>query len=38
MNTPGTVGGGNWAWRYNEGDINEENANKLAALAAKYGR
>jgi 4-alpha-glucanotransferase/glycosidase len=38
MNTPGTVGGGNWSWRYDEGDITTENAHKLAALAAKYGR
>jgi len=38
MNTPGTVGGGNWSWRYNEGDITPELAAKLAALTAKYGR
>ena len=37
MNTPGTVGG-NWGWRFRESDLTPALAEKLAALAAKYGR
>lgn len=38
MNTPGTVGGSNWRWRFAEDDITPKIAAKLVALARRYGR
>jgi 4-alpha-glucanotransferase len=37
MNTPGTTGG-NWAWRFREGDLTAAAALRLRALAQLYGR
>lgn len=38
MNTPGTVGGGNWLWRCSPGLLTSELAARLAALAVKHRR
>jgi 4-alpha-glucanotransferase len=38
MNFPGTVGGSNWAWRYDKGMLTGELSSKLATLAEKYNR
>ncbi|HEX2865284.1 MAG TPA: 4-alpha-glucanotransferase [Deinococcales bacterium] len=38
MNTPGTLGGRNWGWRYSDADLTPEAAERLAALTAKAGR
>ncbi len=38
MNTPGTVGGSNWAWRYEKEMLTENLSSKLAILVDKYNR
>lgn len=38
MNTPGTSGGSNWAWRFPEGALSPRAAERLRALSALYGR
>jgi 4-alpha-glucanotransferase len=38
MNTPGTLGGRNWAWRFEWGDVGAEPARVLALIAAASGR
>ncbi len=38
LNTPGTSGGGNWTWRFDEKGLTEERAKKLRDLSALYGR
>lgn len=38
MNTPSTVGGKNWQWRLQQGQITEALTNKLAKLTRIYGR
>jgi 4-alpha-glucanotransferase len=38
MNLPGTVGGSNWAWRYDKEMLTEELSSKLARLVEKYSR
>ncbi len=37
MNTPGKLGG-NWSWRYQEGDLRTEYVEKLKQMALTYGR
>jgi len=37
MNTPGKLGG-NWAWRFQEGDLKPEHQERLLELALTYGR
>ncbi len=38
MNTPSTIGNGNWAWRMSKDDINDELAKKIRKYAATYFR
>lgn len=38
MNTPSTIGNGNWAWRMKDGDINPVLAKKIKKLAKRYHR
>ncbi len=38
MNTPGTVGGSNWRWRYQEGDLERVPADWLRLITRTYGR
>lgn len=38
MNIPGTVGGNNWRWRYHQGSLTGDLAEKLADLTRKSGR
>jgi 4-alpha-glucanotransferase len=38
FNIPGTVGGKNWAWRFNRDDIKKETFTKLKELIRIYGR
>jgi 4-alpha-glucanotransferase len=38
MNLPGTVGGSNWAWRYNKEMLTDKLSSKLAILVEKYNR
>ena len=38
MNTPSTLGGGNWRWRLTQGAASVELAGKLRRLAQVYGR
>ncbi len=38
MNTPNTMGGRNWAWRFEEGSLTEELADRLKALTIESGR
>ncbi|MDD5037333.1 MAG: 4-alpha-glucanotransferase [Methylococcaceae bacterium] len=38
MNTPGTVGGGNWRWRFQWEQIDEEKIERLVRLIRLYGR
>lgn len=38
MNTPGTVGGGNWSWRCKEEHFTAQLQSQLAALAKAYQR
>ncbi|MBB5233051.1 4-alpha-glucanotransferase [Deinococcus budaensis] len=38
MNLPGTTGPHNWTWRYQEGDLTPELAERLRALTAETGR
>ena len=37
MNRPATLGG-NWRWRFPEGALRSEHAERLGALARLYGR
>jgi len=37
MNTPGRAGG-NWTWRYRDGALTAELAERLGALTRTYGR
>lgn len=38
MNIPSTIGGGNWAWRMKDGDINDELAKRIRKYAKLYFR
>ena len=38
MNTPGTLGGRNWGWRYSDADLSPVVAERLAALTREAGR
>jgi 4-alpha-glucanotransferase len=38
MNTPGTLGGGNWRWRLLPGEFEEPLVEKIAEMARIYGR
>lgn len=38
MNTPGTVGGGNWTYRVRPGELTEELAARIRAMTERYGR
>ena len=38
MNTPGTVGGANWRWRYQEGDLERVPADWLRLITRTYSR
>ncbi|HYE83571.1 MAG TPA: 4-alpha-glucanotransferase [Clostridia bacterium] len=38
MNTPSTIGGRNWAWRFEENLLTSELKEKLAKLSILYGR
>ncbi|HVO37967.1 MAG TPA: 4-alpha-glucanotransferase [Spirochaetia bacterium] len=38
MNTPGTSGGSNWAWRFENGALAPRAAERLRAMSALYGR
>ncbi len=38
LNTPGTSGGGNWTWRFNQRDLTEDKAQRLRSLSELYGR
>jgi len=38
MNTPGTVGGGNWKYRIKQSDLSDELAGYLRMLIERYGR
>jgi 4-alpha-glucanotransferase len=38
MNTPSTLGGGNWRWRMSPGAATPELAEKINRLAKLYGR
>lgn len=38
MNIPNTIGGRNWAWRYEEGSLTSELEEKLKDLSVRYGR
>lgn len=38
MNYPGTVGGGNWEWRFSVGDLTPEIEEKLATLTIESSR
>ncbi len=38
LNTPGTSGGKNWGWRFQEGSLTEEKARRLRDLGGLYGR
>ncbi len=38
MNTPGTVGEGNWRWRFDWGQVEREKIVRLAHLIRLYGR
>ncbi|HVP17850.1 MAG TPA: 4-alpha-glucanotransferase, partial [Spirochaetia bacterium] len=38
MNTPGTSGGGNWTWRFDDRDLTQQRAGRLRELSSLYGR
>jgi 4-alpha-glucanotransferase len=38
LNTPGTSGGDNWTWRFEERNLTEQRAQRLRGLSALYGR
>ena len=38
MNTPSTIGGGNWAWRIKEDALTDKLAKKMKAYATRYFR
>ena len=38
MNLPGTLGGLNWAWRFEWTDLAEDTARQLALISAASGR
>jgi 4-alpha-glucanotransferase len=38
MNTPGTMGGNNWRWRFTWDQLNDEKAAELARMVRLYGR
>ena len=38
MNTPSTLGGGNWAWRYRPEALNNWVSDRLRELVNLYGR
>ena len=38
LNTPGTSGGGNWSWRFEEGALTDGLAARLRGLSSLYGR
>ncbi len=38
LNTPGTSGGKNWTWRFDEGSLSDKRAQRLKELGALYGR
>jgi 4-alpha-glucanotransferase len=38
MNTPSTLGGGNWRWRMARNDVKPGLAEEIAGLARLYGR
>lgn len=38
LNTPGTSGGKNWTWRFDERSLTEEKAGRLLDLGRLYGR
>ncbi|MBM7615652.1 4-alpha-glucanotransferase [Alkaliphilus hydrothermalis] len=38
MNYPGTIGGDNWRWRYQENQITDSTEKKLSELTLKYNR
>ncbi|MCR4441529.1 MAG: 4-alpha-glucanotransferase [Peptococcaceae bacterium] len=38
MNTPGTVGGNNWRWRFLQEDLTWDTGKRLAQLTGKHGR
>ncbi|MPN17979.1 4-alpha-glucanotransferase [bioreactor metagenome] len=38
MNTPGTLGGGNWRWRMLPGEFDEALIAKIAEMTRIYGR
>jgi len=38
MNTPGTVGGGNWRWRFHWEQVTEDKVARLGKMVRLYGR
>ena len=38
INTPGTIGGGNWSWRLRKGQLGDREKQMLRDLVNLYGR